>query len=130
MDRLKMKRLRDHLLCGHSTTSVNRLFRMAEGWASFEAFLQVSKGDLLKRWRTLVPDSNRNLGKEFYATFDDAVAWYASPEAEVKPSEAPDPVFSKDQLKRVLDFMELFEKPNIRLSEMQDLLTMVQGVKK
>ena len=65
MDKTRKARLEEHLLLKHSKVSVNRLFRMAEGWASFEAFLQVSKGDLLKRWKELNPGSDMDLGDEF-----------------------------------------------------------------
>lgn len=124
MDKTRKSRLEEHLLLKHSKVMVNRLFRLAEGWASFEAFLQASKGDLLKRWRELNPGSDRDLGDEFYATMDDAAAWCASPASEARPSEAPDPVFTKDQLKKVLDFLEMFDKADIRLSEIQSLLAM------
>lgn len=124
MDRMKRSRLEEHLLLKHSKVIVNRLFRMAERWVSFEAFLQASKGDLLKRWRELAPESNRDLGAEFYAAFDAAAAWCASAESETSPAEAPDPVLTKDQLKKVLDFLEMFDKLEIRLSEIQSLLAM------
>ena len=125
MNTHKVKLLEDYLLKRHSKAIVNRMLRMAEGWSSFDVFLHLPKSELLKRWRALSPDSSRDLGASFYKAFDDAALWWADPDNEPQKNELPDPILTQDQIKKTLEFMQLFDLREIKLSSIQNLISAV-----
>ena len=122
-------KLKEALLAKRSAVIVNRLFRLMERFATPDAFFAAPKGTLEKQYRELNPDAPRDLGRGFYECFDEALAMWNGGMAELGKSELPDPLFTREDLKKVLDFMDLFEKPDIRLSEIQSVLRMTGGAK-
>lgn len=125
----KMDRLKHELVAekGHSVATVNRLFRLVDRFATSEAFFNATKTMLMKAWNEENPNGTHDLGSAFYRCYDDAVRfWNTDSEPTPDPAEC---VLSKEQVKKVLDFMEMFEKPSISVSEIQSLLTMTEAGK-
>lgn len=131
MDNVKLRRLKEHLCRECSAVSVNRLFRLMDCYASAEGFFALSKGQLQAKFSE-VSGKDVPLGASFFECFDRAAGWWRSPvdNGEARPAAAKDdPEFSREQLKKVMDFMEMFDKKSIRLSEVQAVLNMIGGGK-
>lgn len=124
--------LREHLLSEKcSVVAVNRLLRLANEFASLEAFFTAAKGVLEQQWNKLTPGSPRGLGDGFFRCYDAALKWWRAPEgADAAKRQAADPVFSYSEIERVGCFMNQFGKRTISLTEMLSFLTMTADAAK
>jgi len=113
-----------HLRSCFSTSVVNRVVRLANEFASLESFLGATKGCLMGVYSKLNPEAKKDLGPQFFRCFDAAARWFHEPEQEEPGSELAE--FTVADLKKVLDFCELFNKDRMTLSEMRALLEMTK----
>ena len=119
---------------GHSAMIVNRLFRLANEFVTPDAFFTATKGTVAGVATKLWPDAKRGLGDKLYRCFDDAAWLWRHREEEtveaVPRRPAPvkaDLVFTKAQLKDIMDFMEYFGRESISTAEMLSITTLARG---
>lgn len=103
---------------GVTTIAVNRVEALLSRFATPEAFFAADKAALLKQWHGMGND--RDLGDKFYEAFDLALQLYRT-EDEGIPSPA-DRKFTRDDLKGLVDMMELMDVPALDASEMAFVL--------
>lgn len=114
---------------GVSAVLVNRLAELSKQFGSEESFVDATKGTLAKAWRELRPDSPKGLSERtFHAHADLASLWRSE---DGRSTElAPEPVLQRKltlaDLKKVVDFMEMFNLGEIEISRMFDLLETVK----
>lgn len=115
---------------GASAMLVNRLAELSKQFGSEESFVDATKGTLAKAWRELRPKSPKGLSERTFRAHADLGSLWRSDDG--KSTElAPEPVLQRKltlaDLKKVVDFMEMFNLGEIEISRMFDLLETVKG---
>lgn len=117
---MTIKRVFERLRAEPGVTAVaaNRVEALLSRFATPEAFFAAGKGELLKQWHDM--GNERDLGDRFYEAFDLALRLYRT-EDEGLPTPA-ERRFAKDELKAVVDMMELMDVPAMDATEMAYVL--------
>lgn len=105
---------------GITSVVVNRIEELMGRFVTPEAFFSAEKGALLKQWHDM--GNNRDLGDKFYEAFDVALRLYRTPDEDLPGPDRRK--FSRDELKALVDMMELMEVPAMDCTEMAFVLNM------
>ena len=137
MDTKEEDKLKEKLRTrGHSAVVVNRLFRMANEFVTPDAFFTATKNAVAGVASKLWPDAKHGLGDKLYRCFDDAAWLWRHPEETAgtesrRPAPAAaagtDLMFTRSQLKDVVDFMEYFGRESISAAEMLSVTVLARG---
>lgn len=99
-----------------SAVMANRIDKIAAEFATVDAFLNASKGELMSKWAKLNPEANRGLGDGFFEAFDVFLhEWRDRPEAA---PERPDQLGERAATQELLLWMADFLDRN-KLSQMK-----------
>ena len=109
---------------GMATLLVNRIASLMDEFATPDAFFAASRGDLQRRWHE--KGNQRDLGDGFFEGFDQALAIWRAPDEDkyVPPSLRK---FTKEDLKTIVDAMDLLSIPVMDAAQMGQLLDMRSG---
>lgn len=121
---------------GVSGLMASRIKRVAEQFATTEAFFAASKADLLKAYSRASPNSGVDLGKKFWTVYDMALAYFKSSEdVDAEKGEVIEDhadlkdelkLISLEDLKLVVNFMELCDVESICFMEIIGFLRNVR----
>lgn len=115
---------------GVTAINANRIEKLANEFATVDAFFSATRGSIMSVWNKLHPDSGRSLGKNFFDAYDKALAiWKRGdeprPQPKLKPAEDMSWLgheLTQEEVKKVLDFMELFQVKSISFAGIATLL--------
>lgn len=115
---------------GISAINVNRIEKLAKEFATVEAFFSTTRGAIMGVWNKMHPGSGKSLGNEFFAAYDKALAVWKrgdEPKAERAAKPAEDMSWlshelTTEEMKKILDFMELFGVKAMSFSKIATLL--------
>lgn len=114
---------------GVSTVLVNRLAELSRQFGNEESFVDATRGTLAKAWRELRPDSPKGLSERTFRAHADLASLWRSEDGR-STELAPEPVLSHRltlaDLKKTVDFMEMFNLAEIEISRIFDLLEVVK----
>ena len=111
---------RMHETPGVSAMAVNRIEALMARFATPEAFFAAGKGELLKQWHDMGND--RDLGDKFYEAFDLALSLYRQEDEGIPGPDLRK--FSKEELKDLVDMMELMGVKAMDCAEMAFVLNL------
>lgn len=127
-----MKALRQTLWV--STMSANRVERLANEFATPDAFFAASREVLMKAWNRITPDGKKGLSAGFFKAFNRALELWKDTDSEPEEKEAPqkkneardwDSVeLSLEDVSTLKDEMELHGISKIPLEEALKMLTL------
>lgn len=100
-----------------SAKVANVVMRLSREFATPDAFFLASKGELMKAYARITPESKHGLGEKFFSAMAKAVRLWNAPE-ESKPSapDAPprdprlDEVLAVEEVLLIAELMERFKK--------------------
>lgn len=107
---------------GVKAININRLAEIMAEYVTLDAFFEASRGNIMATYNKLHPKTGKGLGDNFFRAYDVALAWWKSPEEPPRPAEMPDVSFSYDSLKKVVDFMDMFDVAEIPLARMLQVI--------
>lgn len=113
---------------GVTAINANRIEKLANEFATVDAFFSATRGSIMSVWNKLHPDSGRSLGKGFFDAYDRALAiWKRGDEPRPQPKPAEDMSWlghelTQEEIKKVLDFMELYQVESMSFAGIATLL--------
>lgn len=102
-----------------SAVMANRIDKIAAEFATVDAFLNASKGELMSKWTKLNPEANRGLGDGFFEAFDVFLhEWRDRPEAPERPDQAGERAVTQELLLWMADFLDRNKVPQMKLERL------------
>lgn len=95
---------------GVSARTANCLKRLCAEFATEDDFFRATKGDLMRVWAKLEPNSKRGLGQSLFSAFSKASALWTSSDVE-KAASLPDPL-ARPATQEILLWMASFLESN------------------
>ena len=102
-----------------SAVMANRIDKIAAEFATVDAFLNASKGELMSKWTKLNPEANRGLGDGFFEAFDVFLhEWRDRPEAPETPDRLGERPVTQELLLWMADFLDRNKVPQMKLERL------------
>lgn len=116
-----------------TATTVNRLDRVASEFVSEDDFFNATKGELMRAWTKIAPESPRGLGQTFFNAFSKAKALWTSGEVEEAAARPADPLgrqATQELLLWMASFMESNGVEQMPFGRLLDIWDQIQEAKK
>lgn len=117
---------------GMSVTTVNRLKKLASEFVSEDDFFKATKGELMRTWTKLAPESPRGLGQTFFDAFAKAKALWTSDEAGTAAARPADPLgrpATQELLLWMASFLESNNVEQMSFGRLLDIWDQIQEAK-
>lgn len=102
-----------------SAVMANRIDKIAAEFATVDAFLNASKGELMSKWTKLNPETNRGLGDGFFEAFDVFLhEWRDRPETPERPDSLGERAVTQELLLWMADFLDRNKVPQMKLGRL------------
>ena len=116
-----------------TSTTVNRLKRVASEFVSEDGFFMATKGELMRTWTKIAPESTKGLGQTFFDAFAKAKALWSSDEVEETAARPADPLgrqATQELLLWMASFLETNKVEQMSFGRLLDIWDQVQEAKK
>ena len=116
-----------------TSTTINRLGRVASEFVSDDDFFRATKGELMRTWSKIAPESPRGLGQTFFDAFSKAKALWTSDEVGTEAARPADPLgrqVTQELLLWMASFMESNSVEQMPIGHLLDIWDQVQEAKK
>ena len=118
---------------GMTSTTMNRLKRVASEFVSEDGFFMATKGELMRTWTKIAPESPRGLGQTFFDAFAKAKALWSSDEVEETAARPADPLgrpATQELLLWMASFLETNKVEQMSFGKLLDIWDQIQEAKK
>ena len=116
-----------------TSTTVNRLKRVASEFVSEDDFFKATRGELMRTWTKIMPESPRGLGQTFFDAFAKARALWTSDEVEEAAARPADPLgrpATQELLLWMASFLETNKVEQMSFGKLLDIWDQIQEAKK
>lgn len=118
---------------GMTSTTLNRLGRVASEFVSEDDFFRATKGELMRTWTKIAPESPRGLGQTFFDAYEKAKALWRSAEVGKAAERPADPLgrqVTQELLLWMASFMESNSVEQMPIGRLLDIWDQVQEARK
>ena len=118
---------------GMTSTTVNRLGKVASEFASEDDFFRATRGELMRTWTKIAPESPRGLGQTFFDAFSKAKALWTSDAAAETAARPADPLgrpATQELLLWMASFLETNKVEQMSFGKLLDIWDQIQEAKK
>lgn len=116
-----------------TSTTVNRLEKVASEFVSDDDFFRATKGELMRAWSKIAPESPRGLGQTFFGAFSKAKALWTSDAAAETAAKSADPLgrpVTQDLLLWMASFLESNKVEQMPIGRLLDIWDQIQEARK
>lgn len=116
-----------------TSTTVNRLKRIASEFVSEDDFFKATRGELMRTWTKIAPQSPRGLGETFFGAFAKAKALWTSDEAAEAAARPADPLgrpATQELLLWMASFLDTNKVEQMPFGRLLDIWDQIQEAKK
>ena len=115
-----------------SAKTANRLKRLCAEFATEDDFFRATKGDLMRVWAKLEPDSGKGLGQSLFDAFSKASALWTSSDVG-KAASLPDPLArpaTQELLLWMASFLDTNKIEQMSFGRLLDIWDQIQEAKR
>lgn len=118
---------------GMTSTTVNRLGKVASEFASEDDFFRATRGELMRTWTKIAPESPRGLGQTFFDAFAKAKSLWTSDEVGAAAARPADPLgrpATQELLLWMASFLESNKVEQMPFGRLLDIWDQIQEARK